>query len=261
MTDFMVRMFTDYAWFAWLVLVLAGAGCAYVAVWVAGLSAFASDWVAYRRAVLGYKAAVRRRLEAAPCAVCELADEGTDPPEYQHPDGPDDPGWDEPGDDWSPRLAWGPGLAVPKTPMAGLAEVLKKAHDLGLLDDDQLPDGPPAEAPEGRCTNRDCDLFGFIHRPPCRLSPTMPAACYPAMGLKDGPAMPPQPWSGLHASLEVLARGDDSPTLTGIVAAELGHDTTEAAVDSMFTRAQAREVEAMIADTVIPTGETGRSQA
>lgn len=142
-----------------------------------------------------------------------------DPPEYQHPHGDDD---DCPDDD-------------PPGQMAGLAGVLRRANAMGLLDDDQLPDGPPVTGI--RCNDRDCDLYGFIHPPPCRLMPTRPAACY-----AEGPAMPPQPWSGLAASLETLARGDNDLPVHPAVAAELGHDTTEAAVDSMFTRAQAAEV-------------------
>lgn len=358
MTDFMVRMFTDYPWAAWLTAVLAVCGLAYAGVWVHELAGLVSDWMAYRRLVWRSKAAVRRQIADNPgwdCAVCrdrealllealgpgdlETLMRGDDPPEYQHPDGDDldycDHGviertcpvhgydWDGPGEDWSPGLAWGPGMPVPN-PMAGLAEVLSKAYKMGLLDDDQLPDGlpaepesmhewhdhaplgyhdeavagcpqcearwevPPADAPEERCTNRDCDLFGFLHRPPCRLSPTMPAACYPdfigprrpdpwecprchclfelpgfhhepclTAIYRDGPAMPPQPWSGLEASLEVLARGDDDKPLHPQIQADLeaagfrAHDTTEGLVDTSYTRAQAKEVQAMITDGVI----------
>ena len=153
--------------------------------------------------------------------------------------------WDEPDEDGSPAAEYGAGAT------AGLAEILSRAHEAGLLDDDQLPDGPPADRTgPPSCDDPECDKYGWVHPPPCLVLPTMPV---PQFTDPAGPAGPPVPWSGLAASLETLARGDGDPALHPVVAAELGHDTTESAVDSIFTRAQAAEVQAMITDGVSNT--------
>jgi hypothetical protein len=226
--DFLITMITLYPWSGWLLAVLAaaGLGCGSLAVpWAAGLVA---DWGVYRRLVWRSKSAVRKAIIDADCPVCKVfeddretaaaedlvrvaaalsvgcpvcyaeagqrckripdmvptnlthgarvlawRDSGADPPEYQHPDGDDDM----------------PGR------MAGLAEMIRGAYNAGLLDDDQLPDD---DVP--RCNDRDCDQYGFVHPPPCRLMPTMPAACYTdevIAQVKDG-VIPPETNTGRH---------------------------------------------------------------
>lgn len=261
MADFLIHELAWYPWLAWLLVVLAGAGLGYVAVWAYKVQIAAWEWLAYRRLVWKSKSAVRRRLldgslYGGGCADCRERDAmvieamlsataADDPPEYQHPDG-DDEWWPEPGEDWYRDLG-------------SPEEFLRKVKAAGL---DDTPDDdiygeldPPLGEHDfsgDRCANRDCDLYGFIHPPPCRLAPTMPAACYPAMGLKDGPAMPPQDWSGYEASLEVLARGDDDKPLHPAIQASLKaagfkvHDTTEGLVDTSYTRAMAMEVQAQM---------------
>lgn len=253
MTDFLITTMTLYPWFTWLLVFFSAMGLGYAAVWAHKAQLAVWSWLGYRTLVWRSKAAVRRRLLEADCPVCMLAEEGLDeamagddPPEYQ----PDEDDWDGPGEDWSPGDDWGEN---PARAMGSLAEVLIRAREIGMLnDDDQLPDGPPAER-EGPplCEDIKCKFYGWVHPPPCQEADT---ELLPRFTEPGRPAMPPVPWSGLEASLEVLRRGDDSPMLSGRVAAELGHTTTEAAVDSMFTRAQAREVQAMITDGVIPTG-------
>jgi hypothetical protein len=175
--DFLITMITLYPWSGWLLAVLAasGLGCGSLAVaWAAGLVA---DWGAYRRLVWRSKSAVRKAIIDADCPVCKVFDD--DPPGYQHPDGDDD-GW--PDDDLPGR-------------MAGLADMLRGAYAAGLMDDDQLPDD---DVP--RCNDRDCDQYGFVHPPPCRLMPTMPAACYTdevIAQVKDG-VIPPEMNTGRH---------------------------------------------------------------
>jgi hypothetical protein len=214
MPDFMISLFAQSGWLAWLVFVLAVSGAAF--------------WCCFAWVMAGR--VTDRVLARLPA---------DDLPEYEPDEEPADD-WPEAEPEWFQSLAWGPrGPHAPVTPeedMAGLARVLERAVELGLLEPGEAKDQLVGE----RCTDRDCDLHGFIHPPPCVLMPTMPAACYtdPA-----GPAGPPVPWSGLHASLETLARSEDvPPALHPVVAAELGHDTTEGAVDSMFTRAMAKEV-------------------
>lgn len=246
MTDFLITMITLYPWFTWLLVIFAGAGLGYAAVWLARLQMAGYAWLGYRHQVWRAKARVRRRLlddglfDCPTCARLAEGMPGDDPPEYQHPDGGGD--WDEPGEDWSPAAEYGQGT------MAGVTEVLRRAHEAGLLDDDQLPDGPPGERTgPPLCDDPECDKYGWVHPPPCLTLPTMPVPQYTAPAM---PAGPPVPWSGLAASLETLHRGDGDPVLHPKVAAELGHDTTEGALDSIFTRAQAAEVQAMITDGV-----------
>jgi hypothetical protein len=178
--DFLITMITLYPWSGWLLAVLAGTGLgcgSLVVAWAIGLAA---DWGVYRRLVWRSKSAVRKAVIDADCPVCAAFgdDPAAGPPDYQHPDGDDD-GWpDDP-----------PGR------MAGLAEVLRRAYDAGLLDDDQLPDD---DVP--RCNDRDCDQYGFVHPPPCRLMPTMPAACYTdevIAQVTDG-VIPPETGKGRH---------------------------------------------------------------
>jgi hypothetical protein len=135
--------------------------------------------------------------------------EGDDPPEYEPDEEPGDD-WPEAEPEWFQALAWGPRAPVaPRQDMADLAETLEAAVRMGILE--------PAEAREHlvgeRCADRDCDLFGFIHPPPCVLMPTMPAACYtddraPVTGMTAplGPAGPPEP---ARAALEI----SDSQTM------------------------------------------------
>jgi hypothetical protein len=221
--DFLITMITLYPWSGWLLAVLAaaGLGCGSLAVpWAAGLVV---DWGAYRRLVWRSKSAVcavleddreaakaedlagRDKVLSVPCPLCHAAagqrckripdmvptnlthkarvvawrESRDDPPDYQHPDGDDD-GW--PDDD-------------PPGRMAGLADMLRGAYAAGLLDDDQLPDD---DVP--RCNDRDCDQYGFVHPPPCRLMPTMPAACFTdevIAQVKDG-VIPPETNTGRH---------------------------------------------------------------
>jgi hypothetical protein len=187
--DFLITMITLYPWSGWLLAVLAGVGLgcgSLVVAWGIGLVA---DWGAYRRLVWRSKSAVRKAILDADCPVCKVfeGEPADDPPWYRHPgDDPDDNG---PGDDddWPDD--------DPPGRMAGLAEVLRRASEAGLLDDDQLPDD---DVP--RCNDRDCDQYGFVHPPPCRLMPTMPAACYTDETIaqaSDG-VIPPETTKGRH---------------------------------------------------------------
>ena len=214
MADFLITQLFLYPWFAPLLVFFAAMGVGYAAVWAYKVQAAAFAWLGYRRQVWAWKAAVRR-----------VGDNGD-------------------------RLC--PSCAV-------MAE--KATGTDHLLEDDppeyQHPDGDDdlyAGFPEpdenwieelfplgkARCSNRDCFLYGESHPGACDVAPTMPAACY-----LEGPAMPPQPVREfLHpATLEHLEAAGFSR-----------HETNQGAVDSMFTRAQAREVEAMITDGIIPTG-------
>lgn len=253
MTDFLITTMVQYPWFAWLLVTFFAVTVAFwLLLGIVGVKSVL-DWSEMKRE--------DRRILAD-----ILARAHSDPPEYQHPDGDDDDLtelMDEPPDDWSPKEEWGehPGRA-----MASLAEVLIRAREIGMLnDDDELPDGwlglPDKNDPPdgtGRCNNRDCYRYGMEHPGACDVAPTMPAACYPERytalwtnpKYAEGPAMPPQPVREyLHPAImdDLEAAGFSE------------HETTDGAVESMFTRAMAKEVQAMVTDGVIPTDETGRS--
>jgi hypothetical protein len=230
--DFLITMITLYPWSGWLLAVLAAAGLGCGSLVVAWATGLVTDWGVYRRLVWRSRSAVRKAIIDADCAVCSVFDDEReaakaedlarrdkvlsvpcplchaaagqrckripdmvptnlthkarvvawqeskdDPPEYQHPDGDDD------GDDVGQA-------------MAGLAGVLWRVHAAGLLDDDQLPDDDDVP----RCNDRDCDQYGFVHPPPCRLMPTMPAACFTdevIAQVKDG-VIPPETNTGRH---------------------------------------------------------------
>jgi hypothetical protein len=224
--DFLITMITLYPWAGWLLAVLAVAGLAWGSLAVAWAAGLVTDWGAYRRLVWRSKSVVRKAVIDGGCPVCaafegereaakaeKLAGQdaalsvgcpvcyaeagqrcmripGMVPTNlthetrvaawreskaylsgYQHPDGDDD---DWPDDDPPGRLA-------------GLADIFRGAYAAGMMDEDQLPDD---DMP--RCNDRDCDQYGFIHPPPCRLMPTMPAACFTdewvPISLPDGPA-------------------------------------------------------------------------
>jgi hypothetical protein len=197
MPDFMISLFAQSGWLAWLVFALAVAGGMFLCA-LAGVMA----------------GRVTDRMSARPPA--------DDPPEYE-PD--EEPGedWPEADENWLEELnlrapewhcascgggpirggnpplclgcrhdpapetltlAWGaPSPERAGQDMALLAEVLERAVELGLLE----AEGNPERMAGERCADRDCDLFGFIHPPPCVLMPTMPAACY----TDPGPGQPP----------------------------------------------------------------------
>lgn len=232
MTDFLVTQMTLYPWFTWLLVVFFIAGIAWWSVFLAHGVMFVSDWSSKKREAWRYKTWVMRELREHP--------DGDDPPEYQHPDGDERereglryPGEYNPlmlpdGDDelaeWEQDTAaderWG-------QDMADLAEVLRLAHERGLLDDEW-------ETDLRRCDNGECGLVGMLHNGPCDV----PTRMYLA-----GAAMPPQPVREfLHPAImdDLKAAGFSE------------HETNDGALESAWTRAQSAEVIALIKDGIIP---------
>jgi hypothetical protein len=250
--DFLITMITLYPWAGWLLAVLAVAGLAWGSLAVAWAAGLVTDWGAYRRLVWRSKSVVRKAVIDGGCPVCaafegereaakaeKLAGQdavlsvgcpvcyaeagqrcmripGMVPTNlthetrvaawreskaylsgYRHPDGDDD-GW--PDDD-------------PPGRMAGLADMLRGAYAAGLMDDDQLPDD---DMP--RCNDRDCDQYGFIHPPPCRLMPTMPAACYTDEPIDMGYGAAETIAQATDGVMPVSLAGDPAETIKRLIA-------------------------------------------
>lgn len=220
MTDFLMTTIGRYPWTGWLLVILAGAGAGYIVMDLAKVQVVVYGWLESRYKDLKWRSVVRN-----------VGDDG----EHLCPScmvmaeqiGDDPPEYEHPdGDD----------LELPPEPSEDEVEAfLAEVKAMGLE--------KPAPS---RCSDPECNLQGWVHPPPCEILPTLAMPKY-----LEGAALPPQPVREyLHPAImdDLAERGFSE------------HETTDGALDSMFTRAQAAEVQAMITDgVVIPTDETGRS--